>query len=338
MMFRNVFSLFAVILAGLMQFGPCLAQESAGGEPVKLESGLYYTVEKGDTLWDLSTRFYDSPWVWPDLWEQNKEIPNPHWIYPGQRVRIFSREELERMGAAVEVPRPEPVPPPEPSYYFYPSIEKVGFVRREPVNPSGTIFKVKEDKGMISKGDVVYVRPAEGCAFKAGERFTVFRTPKPVKDPDTGKSAGIQHYILGLVEITDVQPKFLLGRILESYREIARDDLLMPYEPRSPNILLTESKEGLEAKILVAEEHQAIFGEREIAFIDKGREDGVEVGQSYSVYYQETERIPGEGEVLLTPVDYGKVLVLLTEENTATALITYSEKSIEPGAAIHTSP
>ncbi len=323
------------IWVGLFCLNNAHAQES-GGEPVKLESGLYYTIVKGDTLWDLSEHFYDSPWVWPDLWEQNKEvpIPNPHWIYPGQRVRVFSREELQRMAAPVKEPEPEVAPPPEPSFYFYAPIDRVGFVR-EPVSPSGTIFKVKGDKGLISQMDQVYVQPAEDFNFKVGDRFTVFRTLKSVKDPDTRKSAGIQHYILGLVEISDVQPKFSVGQILKSYRAIKRDDLLMPYEPRSPNVLLTEGKEGFEGKILVAEEQQTIFGDQETAFINKGRNDGVEVGQLYSVYYQGAERIRGK-EVLLTQVNYGKILVLLTEENTATALVTYSERSIKPGATFHT--
>jgi hypothetical protein len=325
------------IWVGLFCLNNAHAQES-GGEPVKLESGLYYTIVKGDTLWDLSEHFYDSPWVWPDLWEQNQEvpIPNPHWIYPGQRVRVFSREELQRMAAPVKEPEPEVAPPPEPSFYFYAPIDRVGFVR-EPVSPSGTIFKMKKKghKKLISQMDLVYVQPAEDCNFKVGDRFTVFRTLESLKDPDTRKSAGIQHYIVGLVEISDVQPKFSVGRILKSYREIRRDDLLMPYEPRSPNVLLTKGKEGFEGKILAAEERQNFFGDHETAFINKGRNDGVEVGQLYSVYYQETERIRGK-ECLLTPVNYGKILVLLTEENTATAVVTYSERSIEPGATIHT--
>jgi hypothetical protein len=97
---------------GLFCLNNAHAQES-GGEPVKLESGLYYTIVKGDTLWDLSEHFYDSPWVWPNLWEQNQEvpIPNPHWIYPGQQVRVFSREELQRMAAPVKEPEPEVAPP-----------------------------------------------------------------------------------------------------------------------------------------------------------------------------------------------------------------------------------
>jgi len=92
---KIIFFLCISIGVGSLCLKDSHAQEEGRDEPVKLESGLYYTVEKGDTLWDLSEHFYDSPWIWPDLWEKNQEIANPHWIFPGERVRIYSREELE---------------------------------------------------------------------------------------------------------------------------------------------------------------------------------------------------------------------------------------------------
>ena len=309
-----------------------------GEKTLELESGLYYTIEKGDTLWDLSEYFYDSPWIWPDLWQKNQQIANPHWIYPGEQIRLFSREELETMVRPETEAGPDvATQPPESPYYLYSAINSVGFIRKKPVTASGIIFKVKEDKEMVSERDIVYVRPVGETTFAPGDRFTVFRTFKPIKDKDAKALIGVQHYILGVVEITDVQPKFSMGTIIQSFRHIELNDLLMPYEARSPKITLTESKEGLKGRIIVAEEHQIVFADA-VVFMDKGRQEGVKVGQLYSIYYQEKEYPdPKEKEsILLSPVDFGKILVLRTEETTATALVTMADKAIEPGATIHT--
>ena len=127
-----------------------------------------------------------------------------------------------------------------------------------------------------------------------------------------------------------------MGKVVQSYRSIAINDLLMPYKKRSPRIALTESRKGLNGKVISAEEHVNNIGDETVAFIDKGREDGVTPGQSYSIYFQERDKsgLGKKGNFLLSPVVYGTLLVLHTEKTTSTVLITRTEKSIQPGATI----
>ena len=190
---------------------------------------------------------------------------------------------------------------------------------------------------MISKGDLVYIRPNEDISFIPGSKFTVYRTLKPLIERKTNCYIGIQHYLTGIVEITKIEPKFAVARVVQSFRTIKVNDQLIPYVKRSPKIILTESKKELVGKIIVSEEHTSIIGDNTVAFINKGNKDMVKPGQRYTVFYQEKKRLDPETkkDVYLTPVDFGTLLVLHTEETTSTVLITSAEKSIYPGADIH---
>ena len=107
-------------------------------------------------------------------------------------------------------------------------------------------------------------------------------------------------------------------------------------EMKNPKIALTQSKNGLNGKIIVAEEHDKNMGDHTVAFINKGDQDGVKIGQSYSIYYQEKGELnkKSDREILLTPNILGSLLVLHTEPTTSTVLITRSDRSIDPGAKI----
>src|SRR5438270_7462449 len=63
-----------------------------------------YTIIKGDTLWDLSQKFLNNPWYWPKIWSLNPSIENPHWIYPGNKLRIVPGEGGAQAPAQVEAP------------------------------------------------------------------------------------------------------------------------------------------------------------------------------------------------------------------------------------------
>ena len=325
---------FLFSLAFLFCFLFLTVNATAGIEEhiTRTESGFYYTIQKGDTLWDLSQSFSNTPWVWPEMWQYNPQIKNPHLIYPGQKILIYKKE-WEGAEKQPELVVEEPVQK-KASVYTYKKIIPLGFIREKAVDAYGTIFKAQTDAILIGTGTQIYIRPAPGVpALSVGSKYTTFRTSDPVKHPETNEYIGIQHILTGVVEITSIEDEFAIGILSAAYRNVQINDHLMPYEQRAVSIPIKASKQGIKGKIIKSEEEDTMIAQFSIIFIDKGKIDGVEPGQFYSLYLQESARPDPEryNSIDLTPYLIGEIFIVLTEETTSTAVVTNSKQQIIPG-------
>ncbi|MEN8245907.1 MAG: LysM domain-containing protein [Thermodesulfobacteriota bacterium] len=325
----------------------CLAQE--GEETVEHEAGFYYTIQKGDTLWDLSDHFFDSPWLWPELWQENDQIPNPHRIYPGERIRLYQKEgsdtfsltppEKESMveESAAETEMPEETVQEETVYFLYPSMDKVGFITKDEITPLATIFDIKDNQRLVDTGDTVYMSYEEEDVDKLqrGSQFTIYRRMEPSPDKKINRKYGSQYYIVGMVELTKMEPDFVVGQIVASYRSIYHNDFILPYARRSPRIPVVPSTPDIDGTVLLAEEHTKMIGDHTVAFIDKGSEDNILPGQRYSIYHRQ-EGKKGSKRILYSPIDYAEFIVLHTEKYVSTVFMTYTEGVVEPGGKFRT--
>ncbi len=312
-------------------FHPAASNADIEQHIIETATGFYYVVQKGDTLWDLSEKFSDSPWLWPDLWQHNPDIPNPHLIYPGQRIRIYAKtwEDIKDLPVDVALAEPE-------RFFRYAPINGVGFIRETQAENFGSIIKVKEDKRLISTGDRIFINPAGNAGqLIEGGVYAIYRTSGPVNDPITNEYIGIQHTIAGFAEVVQVEDAFAVAAIIESYRDIREGDVIMPFEPRSDQLRLRDPVPGLRGRLIKAEDGRALIGEHMVAFMDKGSNDRVETGQLYTLYYQETAAVGRKGldRMLLTEETMGEMLVLHTEATTSTVLITNSLDKIPDGTA-----
>jgi hypothetical protein len=165
---------FAMILVLSFCFVlPGLTQETKETEGV-------YTIKKGDTLWDISSKFLKDPFLWPKLWEKNPYITNPHWIYPGNPIRLIAIEPVqkeepkkvaeekpqeERPKEVVKRPETEKVEPTPPVER---KPETVGEEKPAPleVKPVPEEEKsVPEEKPVKAEGKRVYFREIRSAGF-----------------------------------------------------------------------------------------------------------------------------------------------------------------------------
>ncbi|MDP2270779.1 MAG: LysM peptidoglycan-binding domain-containing protein [Archangium sp.] len=263
--------------------------------------GTQHTVEKGDTLWDLSQKFLGSPWYWPKVWSYNPEIANPHWIYPGNEVRFFSSG--EEVPTQVEVGQPETEVEEGEMFGdkvtvfgqigFRPknalSVASPGFVTNREVEESGTLFGSFAESAMLSYADRIYVRFGKK-APRMGETYLVFRRAGEVIHPVTRDPIGYMTEVLAEVKVIRIdKDNSATVMISKQYDEVARGDLVGPLnEPVVRAVAPRPNERDVKDAFVVADvrRYPTMLGENSLAIMDKGSDDGVKMGNVFTIYRQ----------------------------------------------------
>jgi hypothetical protein len=134
-----------------------------------------YVVKRGDTLWDIAGRFLQRPWLWPEIWQANPQIKNPHLIYPGD---VISLAYLDRVGLQ-RGPGGEPVNA-VPLAEIEPFLKDLRVV--DSIDGLPYVVGLEEDRLRSSHGQVAYVRGLDGVA--PGQRYLVVRPEKRYRHVD----------------------------------------------------------------------------------------------------------------------------------------------------------
>jgi hypothetical protein len=98
----------AAAVVGLVLLLPAgaFAEPEGAGQLEVPPGGIVHTVVAGDTLWDLSAKYMGSPWKWKEIWELNRFVTNPHYIYPGIRIVIVPPGPRKRRSSSSRRRRP----------------------------------------------------------------------------------------------------------------------------------------------------------------------------------------------------------------------------------------
>ncbi len=286
-----------------------------------------YTIKKGDTLWDISDSALDDSFLWPKLWKVNPQIKNPDNIYPGDKIRIPSREELMRMFADVEeVPVEEPViieKPELPKEYI---VDKNRYIASGWISDKypgiGEIISAPTSRTVFGTNDLVYLKTDGSAAV--GDKFFVIRDVKEVKHPKTGKSLGHQLKITGILEVIGMDgrdndiPKAQITTALE---DSVVGDGLIPYSalalPVVPDIVRTPIVRGY---IVETYTNSLMARKGDIIYLDKGQNDGLKVGDIFSALSD-------------TPVErsIGRIQIITLHPKTSVATIIKSDEDLKIG-------
>ncbi len=332
-----------------------------------------YVVQKGDTLWDISGRFLTKPWLWPKLWNMNRHIKNPHWIYPGDRLRLTwvngqPRLELEqsdfrdgkkiiRLSPKMRVEEKQsPV-----SVVEYAEISP--FLKADVVIDNNTnlekapyVLGENDDNSLFgSAGQTIQVRGKP----ELNTTYGIYQVGNIYKDDQTGEELGQQLELVGVAQPKEAYDNNTAAVVIQSgYSEIRRGDRLLPmladsgidafFVPQAGNL-------PKPAHIIDIPTKSTFVGRYDSVILDKGAREGLKPGDVFGIVRPGTEVVDNgpdhvtytqdatAGEKLLSGNNnkltlqsehVGEVMIVKVYQKTSLAIIMNSRAIVRAGYAV----
>jgi len=323
--------------------------------PRSVEKGSrVHIVEKGDTLWDLAARYLGNPFLWPQIWDANKYIPNAHWIYPGDPIVIVGMEPVSEEQIAKEVEAPPTEEAPEapstataPEKVTYPIALDVdlycsGYITNNlqalPMRIVGN--EESSEKVGLATNDIVYLNQGEAEGISPGDEFTIIHKVRSINHPISMKNLGEYVTQTGRLKVVATQEHTSTAQITYACDATRVEDVLIPFEPKEVPVF-TEmppvdrySSEGPNVKgyVVFAKDDLGAIGQGHELQIDLGSKDGVLVGTRLVLYRHhksDYERV-GFSQDLPRQV-LGEMVVFNVQDNTATGRIIQSFNYVTVG-------
>ncbi len=332
----------APALALLLSAGAAQAVDPEPSSIVATTEGPQtYLVRPGDTLWDISSRFFDTPWVWPKLWEQNRFLANPHRLVPGQRLRLYLGTYEAPQAPAPAAPAPvQAAEPPKGAEAEILSavLQDVGYLSPEKPELSGCIFEAPDPlKTEFGLGDIVYVR-FNGARPAVGERFRVVHASQDeVLHPVSKRSLGHKYTFPAALEITELKGEVASARITESFQDVEVSDGFVPWFPMPEQVVLKRGGWPFEGTLVAAQEPMFDIGQRNLVFLDVGTAEGVQPGLLLGVWRapRAPEGLSVEG---LQATRLGQAVVVAVRPDSSTALILSCLQELAAGDKVRPEP
>jgi hypothetical protein len=247
-----------------------------------------HTVRRGDTLWAISGQYYRSSYSWPQVWSRNPQILNPHWIYPGDRIRL--RDESKPLRGGVHAPKTV-------------FLRDIGWIDDPEKDAWGELVGAPGEHMMLADDQEAYVQMDEGRDVKIGDRLTIFRPLKTARKK--GEAKGEVVSVRGTVRVDRYNKNTGMAKvtIIESLDVVERGNLIGPVQRQFLTVPPVASDKNLEVSIIASLYPHEVFGDAQILFIDKGKAEGVYPGMRFFALERKDKWV----ESLKTTTEFGRV-------------------------------
>lgn len=310
-MFKKAFT----VLAGTMVAAAVCA---AGATQLRSSHPDSYTVRRGDTLWGISAKFLVKPWLWPEIWQANPQVRNPHLIYPGDVLNL-SFINGPRLKLEPSVHREGDAVPAIPLDALKTFLKDLRVMDSSVLSKAPYVVGVEENQLRVTSGQNIYVR---GLDSQPGQRWAIVRPEHVFRGFDDGSGGtavfgdelyanvamvrspweedfnngsghvrrghdmGVEVKVIGTAQMLRTgDPSTLL--VQESTQEIRSGDRLMPvddtpydpyYYPHAPKDL---PKDG---RVIAFADAMDAVGPHQVVALSVGTQDGVDNGTTFAIW------------------------------------------------------
>ena len=299
-----------------------------------------HRVVRGDTLWDICQRYFNDPWQWPKIWSYNPQITNPHWIYPGDYVRLLPRGQFASQpdtGPATDTGPAQPsdnLPPPERRSEV--ALRQTAFVEKGDLDASMKIDGSVDEKVLLGTGDSVYLSYPKDKPPQVGQRYSIY-TPEHTVSYN-GKDVGAFVHILGTIEVASVkQDKRARAVIVTSDQEIERGNLVGPLVKEFKTMPPTPAEVDAKGTIVALLHPFQLIGQGELVFVDLGAQSGLKVGNRMVVVRRgdalppKMDKTIGQDDQRYPARELGEVMIVQVGKSISAGLVTVAVQEMGVG-------
>ncbi len=284
-------TLQSIAAPGLSLAAYAAGTETGGTQVVLAENHPdEYIVKKGDTLWDISGMFLKDPWYWPEIWQINPQIENPHLIYPGDvlalvyidgQPRLINRGSATRLSPQARVTKLEAAIDVIPHQQIAAFLSKGLVIAGSEIDELPYMLASRGDHMIAAAGNDIYVRGATGAP---GSHYSVVHIGDKLVDPDDGKVVGYQGIYVGNgVVKRDGDPTTF--SLTDTNREALQGDRLVPEAVSLPQSFYPKAPDSMvDGQIISVVDGVSLIGQYQVVVLNRGDRNGLSAGDVLTVF------------------------------------------------------
>lgn len=305
-----------------------------------------YTVVKGDTLWDISARFLEDPWLWPEIWHINPDIENPHLIYPGDEIiltfvegkpvlRVQRGRPTVKLSPHARTSKLETAIPTIPIDSIKQFLQHPRVITKHELDDAPYIVASEEGRLISGTENKIYVR---GITDRNNIEYSILRPGEAYTNPGGGKNdiLGYEAINVGNAKVIKFGDPSTLY-ITKATREILIGDRLQPItkeEEISQHFLPHAPDTEINGLIISVFGGVSRISQFQVVVLNLGIQDNIETGHVFAIYQSgETVRDtinPKMGRKVKLPDERaGTLMVIRPFERISYALVMEAKRDLK---------